>query len=56
MRLDALPKETSITAVEGNAPPNPKPSSQRSLEASFSTVQRKPAAMMIVDAQIHSTR
>src|SRR5271166_2635854 len=51
---DALPKATSTTAVEGNAPPKPQSSSQRHTpEASFSTVQRKPAAMMIVDAQIH---
>jgi len=27
VRGDALPKETSITAVEGNAPPDPPPSS-----------------------------
>src|SRR5580698_3913902 len=47
---DVSPKAVSITAAEGSAQPS---SQRRSPEASCPTNQRKFAAMMIVDAQIH---
>lgn len=51
MHSAASPRDTSITAVDGNAPPDRSTPGQQRIHSL--SVPRKPAAMMIVDAQIH---